>query len=91
MNHVLPRFSNKVIKKAPILGGLWLVSNVSRDFQRSFFLLRALRVQIREPTKGRGGRRRGLKSKAKVSEEGRRNSIFVGETHWCYNDGNEPL
>ena len=40
------------------------------DFQRSFFVSRA---QIREPTEGRGGRRRGLKSKGEASEEGRHN------------------
>ena len=43
----------------------------SGDFHRSFFVSRALRVQIREPMKGRGGRRRGLKSKGEASEEGR--------------------
>ena len=50
-----------------------IVSDMSRDFQRSFFVSRALRAQIREPTEGRGGGRRGLKSKGKVSEEGRNN------------------
>ena len=49
---------------------------VSRDFQRSFFIIRALRVYIREAMRGRRRRRirRGLKSKGEASEEGRRNS-----------------
>ena len=52
---------------------------MSGDFQRSFFFSRALRAQIREPTKGRGGRRRGLKSKGEASEEGRHNR---GDQHY---------
>ena len=30
-------------------------------------------AQIREPTEGRGGRRRGIKSKGEESDEGRHN------------------
>ena len=52
---------------------------MSRDIQRSFFVSRALRVQIREPTQERGGRRRGLKSKGEASEEGRHNR---GDKHY---------
>ena len=80
MNHVLPKCSIQSDQtKSPILGGLWIVSDVSGDFHRSLFVSRALRVQIREPTKGRGGRRRGLKSKGEVSEEGRHN---LGYQHY---------
>ena len=46
---------------------------MSGDFQRSFFVLRELRAQIREPMEGRGGRIRGLKSKGEASEDGRHN------------------
>ena len=52
---------------------------MSEDFQRSFFVSRALKAQIREPTEGRGGRRRGLKSKGEASEEGRHNR---GDQHY---------
>ena len=52
---------------------------MSIDFQRSFFVLRALRAHIREPTEGRGGIRRGLKSKGEASEEGRHNR---GDQHY---------
>ena len=46
---------------------------MSGYFQRSLFLSRALKAHVREPTEGRGGRRRGLKSKGEVSEDGRHN------------------
>ena len=46
---------------------------MSEDFQRSFFVSRVLKAQIRDPMEGRGGRRRGLKSKGEASEEGRHN------------------
>ena len=52
---------------------------MSRDFQRSFFVSRALRAQIREPMEGRGGRGRGLKSKGEASEDGRHNR---GDQHY---------
>ena len=52
---------------------------MSRDFQRSFFVSRVLRVQIREPTEGIGGRRRGIKSKGEASEEWRHNR---GDGHY---------
>ena len=52
---------------------------MSEDFQRSFFVSRVLRAQIREPTERRGGRRRGLKSKGEASEEGRHN---MGDQHY---------
>ena len=82
LNDVLHRFSIQGDQtKAPILGGLWIVSDVSGDFQRSFFFSRVLRAQIRELTEGRGGRRIGLKSKGEVSEEGRHNKGYQHYQH----------
>ena len=39
---------------------------MSEDFKRSLFVSRTLRAHIRDPMKGRGGRRRGVKSKGEV-------------------------
>ena len=80
LNHVLPRcLVQSDQTKSPILGGLSIVSDMSKDFQRSLFVLRNLRAQIREPTEGTRGRRRGLNSKGEASKEGRHNR---GDQHY---------